>query len=53
MARSCGCGGSRKAGTGTKFAHVSTDGKVIQIYSSETDARMAASQQPGTRVRPA
>lgn len=53
MPRNCGCGGSKTGGTGQKYQHVGTDGKVIQTYSSETDARMAASSQPGTRVRPA
>jgi len=53
MPRSCGCGGSKKSAGSQTYQHVGTDGRVIQVYSTETDARMAASKQPGTRVRPA
>jgi hypothetical protein len=52
MPRTCNCGGSRSGGTGQKFDLVDSTNKVINTYSSETDARQAASQQPGTRVRP-
>jgi hypothetical protein len=49
----CGCGSSKKAGgIGQKWEHLSTDGRVLNTYSSETDARMEAASQPGTRVRP-
>lgn len=53
MPRNCGCGGSKAGGTGTKYIVVKPDGTKSQPYSSETDARMAASSQPGSRVRPA
>lgn len=48
----CGCGKSKSGGV-QKWQHVGTDGKIIKVYSSEMDARSAASQQSGTRVRPA
>lgn len=53
MPRNCGCGGSKKSAGSQNFQHIDATGKVIKVYSTETDARMAASQQPGTRVRPA
>lgn len=46
----CGCGKSRTATT-QNWDHVAADGTVIQVYSSETEARTAAAQQPGTRAR--
>lgn len=50
---SCGCGGTKRVGgTGQKYQLLDSGGAVIKVYSSETDARMAASQSPGTRVRP-
>lgn len=51
MARSCGCGGSKKGGTGTKYVVVYADGSKSSAYSDQTTARMEASQNPGARVR--
>ena len=45
----CNCG-SKKAGTSTKWTHTSPSGKSTS-YSSEMDARMAASREGGTVKR--
>lgn len=49
----CGCGKKKAGGTGQKWLVTAPDGKTTKTYSSETDARMAASSQSGARVRPA
>lgn len=46
----CNCGSGRK-GASTTWIHTDTAGKK-KTYSSETEARMAASRKGGT-VRPA
>jgi hypothetical protein len=46
----CNCGANRLGGT-KKYNHVDANGKVLKTYSSEMDARMAASRTPGTRVK--
>jgi len=52
MMAGCNCG-SRLGGS-TKYNLVdASTGKVLKTYSSESDARLASSRQPGTRVRPA
>lgn len=48
----CACGSGR-LGTAQKYNLVDSSGKVIKTYSSEADARMAASRTPGSRVKPA
>jgi hypothetical protein len=48
----CSCGMSKKSGgTGTKWLVIYPD-STKKTYASETDARIAASQTPGSRVRP-
>lgn len=47
----CACGSKRADGTKKNFVHVAPNG-VKKSYSSEMDARMAASRLGGT-VRPA
>lgn len=53
----CSCGRNKKKPNQT-YQHLSVDGEIIPTpegalsYTSEMDARMAASSQPGTRVRP-
>jgi hypothetical protein len=49
----CNCGSKKSGGTGQKFLLLDGSGSLVKVYSSETDARMAASKNPGYRVRPA
>jgi hypothetical protein len=46
----CGCGSNRRGPSTQTWQHIGEDGKVINTYSSEMDARLAASQLPGSRV---
>lgn len=48
----CSCNNKRAGGTGQKWVVIKPDG-TKQSYASETDARMSASQTPGSRVRAA
>ena len=45
----CNCG-SKKSGAAAKWTHTNPSGK-ITTYSSEMDARMAASREGGTVKR--
>lgn len=56
MAKTCNCGGSRRAaaanGKPKQWQLISADGtKILKTSTSEMEIRMDASQQPGTRVR--
>lgn len=48
----CSCNNKKSGGTGQKWLVILPSGQK-KPYTSETEARMEASQTPGSRVRPA